>query len=55
MTYLLIEFWFHSRCYEGTNLQRDEKLSPQLKIALVVVRLDHVADGFVKAHRSHLM
>jgi len=55
MTYLLIEVWFNPRCYEGINPQRDEKFSPQLKISLVPVRLDHVADGVVKANSSRMM
>jgi len=51
MTYLLIEVWFNPRCYEGTNPQLDKRPSPQLKIALVFVRLDRVADCIVTANR----
>jgi len=48
MTYLLIEVWFDPRCYKGTNPQRDEKLSPRLKITLVLVRLNHISTCIVK-------
>jgi hypothetical protein len=49
---LLIEVWFNPRCYQETNPQRDGKFSPLFEIALMLLRLDHIATLIINANHG---